>query len=263
MDTQLKSILIDDNPHHLASLETQLSLRCSQVQVIAQTSDPIEGLQLVKQEIPDLLFLDVQMPQLNGLELARELYSSMETLPEIIFVTGYEDFAIQAFEVNACRYLIKPPSDLQLISAVEKAQKNRRKQAMEKSSQEIGSLLQYVSHPKVSIPTLKGSDFIFVKDIIRIESDNNLSNWYLVEDKSYKAVSRTLKEVEQLLGVYQFVRCHNRHIVNPGFIHQYTKPGFLGGRKHTGGGQLSLANGETIPVSREGRNRLKAKKLIG
>ena len=105
---------------------------------------------------------------------------------------------------------------MQLISAVEKAQENRRKQAMDKSSQEIGSLLQYVSHPKVSIPTLKGSDFIFVKDIIRIESDNNLSNWYLVEDKSYKAVSRTLKEVEQLLSVYQFVRCHNRHIVQSG-----------------------------------------------
>ena len=88
MDTRLKSILIDDNPHHLSSLETQLSLRCSQVQIIAKTSDPIEGLQLVKQEKPDLLFLDVQMPHLNGLELARELYSSMDTMPEIIFVTG-------------------------------------------------------------------------------------------------------------------------------------------------------------------------------
>lgn len=263
MEPQLNSILIDDNPHHLASLSSQLKIRCPQVVVIGESNDPIEGLQLVKDLEPDLVFLDVQMPQLNGLGLAREIYSSMKEVPEIIFVTGYEEFAIQAFEVNACRYLIKPPSDLQLISAVEKALKNKENKSPDKSLSGLGNLLQYLSQPKISIPTMQGSDFVSVQDIIHVESDNNLSNWYLVNDKSYKAVSRTLKEVEQMLDLYQFIRCHNRHIVNPGFIHQYIKPGFLRSGQKAGGGQLSLSSGETIPVSREGRNRLKDRKLIG
>lgn len=263
MEILLPSILIDDNPHHLASLSSQLEIRCPQVAIIAKTSDPIEGLQLVKEHKPKMLFLDVQMPQLNGLDLAKELYASMKELPEIIFVTGYEDFAIRAFEVNACHYLLKPPSDLQLISAVEKATKAIGSRSPEESGSGVANLLQYLSPPKISIPTMQGSDFVSVQDIIRIESDNNLSNWHLTGNKIYKAVSRTLKESEHMLDVYQFVRCHNRHIVNPAYINQYIKPGFLGSKSKSGGGQLSLSSGETIPVSREGRNRLKARKLIG
>jgi len=264
MATQLKSILIDDNPNHLASLSEQLLKRCPQVEIIAKTNDPIEGLQLVRNLEPDLLFIDEQMPQLNGLELVKEIYSSMQEVPEIIFVTGYEEFAIQAFEVNACHYLLKPPTDLQLIIAVEKAEKNiENKSPDEPKTGGIVNLFQYLSQPRISIPTMQGSDFVSVQDIIRVESDNNLSNWHLINNKVYKAVSRTLKESEQMLDLYQFVRCHNRHIVNPGCIAQYIKPGFLRSGKQAGGGQLSLSNGETIPVSREGRNRLKSRKLIG
>lgn len=264
MGNLLRSILIDDNPNYLASLSAQLKNRCPQVEIVGEMQDPVEGLQLVKNLKPDLLFIDVQMPQLNGLEFVQEVYKSMKEIPEIIFVTGYEEFAIQAFEVNACHYLLKPPSDMQLISAVEKAEKNIQNKSPEQpGTSGIANLFQYLSQPKISIPTMKGSDFVSVQDIIRVESDNNLSNWYLINGKAYKAVSRTLKETEQMLDLYQFVRCHNRHIVNPSCIAQYIKPGFLRKGAQAGGGQLSLSNGETIPVSREGRNRLKAKKLIG
>lgn len=263
MPVSLRSILIDDNPQHLKSLSEQLRNRCPQVEIVAESNDPIEGLQRIKELKPDLLFTDVQMPQLNGLELAKEVFNSLKEVPEIIFVTGYEEFAIRAFEVNACHYLLKPPTDLQLITAVEKAEKIIESKSKDQEKPEgISNLLQYLSQPKISIPTMQGSDFISVQDIVRVESDNNLSNWHMVNQKVYKAVSRSLKEAEEMLDLYQFVRCHNRHIVNPVYIAQYIKPGFFRTGKQAGGGQLSLSNGETIPVSREGRNRLKARKLI-
>ncbi|MEL6926166.1 MAG: response regulator, partial [Bacteroidota bacterium] len=173
----LRAILIDDELACTETLAIELAAYCPDVEVIARCNSAEEGLRSIINLKPDLVFLDIEMPWMNGFEL-------LEKLPgidfSVIFVTAYDQFAIKAFRFSAVDYLLKPIDKSELIEAVEKVKKRTPDN---NGNEQLKFLLENIKHqndplPNIALPTMEGLDFVAVKDIIYCESDNNYTKLY-------------------------------------------------------------------------------------
>ena len=235
--TKLRAIIIDDEVHCAETLEWQLTNFCPTVELIGVYSSPIEGLAAIKNEKPDLVFLDIEMPKMNGFQLLK----SIDKVDfGVIFTTAFDQFAVQAFKVSAVDYLVKPIDDDELKLAVEKGEKRNPKS----SAVSVEFLLEQMQENKLSdrlfLPTLNGLEFIEKELVVRCESDSNYTTVFLKnEDKM--VISKTLKEFEDLLPEKHFFRVHNSHIINLLYVQKYVRGD---------GGHLVMKNGNIVPVSR-------------
>lgn len=185
---------------------------------------------------PDLVICDVMLPPATSFDWL----SQLDHIPfELIFTTSFEEFAIKAFRLAAVDYLIKPIDPLEFGNSIKRYRTKKGTDA-----NQIRNLLTNLMMPKakskIALPTFTGYLFVEVKDIIRCESDNTYTTFFL-KDKQKILVSRTLKDVEQMLECFDFFRIHNSHLINLSYVVEYFKGE---------GGQVKLADGSIVDVSR-------------
>src|SRR5215213_6390312 len=213
MHRSLHTILVDDEPRGLNSLEKLLQMICPDVDVVATCSNVDNAIEKIKQLQPDLVFLDIAMPIKNGFDLLKEV---KEHEFEVIFVTAHNQFMVEAFHFSAIDYLLKPVEDDLLKDAVNRAQKR----IIEKTgSKNIETFLYNVqqkhasANMKLCIPSLKGFQIVELNDILFAEASGNYTNFYFKEKHSI-CTSRPIHEYEELLSDSGFVRIHKSFLVN-------------------------------------------------
>jgi two-component system LytT family response regulator len=231
----IRTILIDDEPHALGNLEFMLKKYCNNIEIKGLFSDAQTALEQFYQHQPELIFLDIEMPGENGFDFLAQINKQH---CEVIFVTGYEQFALRAIKNNALDYLLKPLDRNELVKAVEKSQQviSRKK---EYSILAGSPPKKTPEDTRLAIPTFEGMSFVDTKEIMYCASEGRYTIIYL-ENKKKITVSKNLGAYEQLLQPFQFIRLHNEYLVNPLFIRQYVR-----GR----GGYVVLKNGQSIGVA--------------
>lgn len=234
----LKALLVDDELNSLQNLQLKIQEFCPEVRVVAQTQRPEEAIILIQQHKPDVVFLDIEMPRMSGFKM-------LEQIPdidfEIIFITAYNHYAINAIRISAFDYLVKPVSIKDLQQSIERLGNF----AVKKSRERADVLKRNLANPKsqedqIAIPTNDGLEFIQIRQIMRIESSSNYSKLILM-DGHQLLVTRQLKDFEELLGDYRFYRIHHSHLINLNYIIKYVRGD---------GGQVTMRNGDIIDVSR-------------
>ena len=246
---KVRSILIDDEPRGLSSMQKLLELNCPDVEIIATCSSVDEAIEKIKILNPDLAFLDISMPVKNGFDLLKELKSSPF---EVIFVTAHNQFMIEAFHFSAIDYLLKPVDDDLLIDAVKRARKRIEEKSGNKNIETFLHNLKQKQSPqkmKLCIPSLKGFQVIDLDDILYAESSGNYTNLYFSNNKMV-CTSKPMHEYETLLEDAGFVRIHKSILVNLLHIKEY-----LRGE----GGSVILSNGHEVEVARRKKDLLLAK----
>lgn len=232
-----KAIIIDDEQHCIDTLSWQLKKYCPQIELKASFSRSTEGLNFLNKEAVDVVFLDIEMPELNGFDLLKTVD---RVNFQVIFTTAYDEFALKAFRASAVDYLLKPIDKSDLQAAVEKL---NRPESSTTYVQQVENLLKNLkpqSGGKIALPTLEGLHFVKAQQIMYCISDSNYTNIYL-DDGSKLLVSKTLKEIEGVLQDLGFLRIHHSHMINLDKISKYLKGD---------GGYVVMDDGKSLSVSR-------------
>lgn len=235
---KLKAIIVEDEAASRLTLQNYLRDYCPQVEVLDEATNIQDGEVLINKHQPDLVFLDIEMPYGN----AFDLLDKFETVPfETIFVTAYSNYAIQAINLSACSYLLKPVDIDELIEAVKVVEEKIKQQSNIKTASILLENLNIENKQlkKIVLPTMEGFDVVQLKDIIRCQANDNLTDFYLTNGDK-KTVCKTLKFFELILGEHDFMRVHKSHIININYVTAYQK-----GKT----GEVKLSNGSTAPVS--------------
>ena len=237
----MKVIIIDDEPLARSIVKEYLQ-SFDQVEILAECGDGFEGIKAIQQFQPDLIFLDIQMPKINGFEML-EL---VDNPPAVIFTTAFDEFAIKAFELNAVDYLLKPFSLQRFTKAIQKYLQNNfvsdTKEIVETAAQ---SELQ---QNRVVVKDRNKIKIIPVKKIHYVEAADDYVK--IITDDGTFLKKRTMSFFENSLSAYHFVPVHRSYIVNSQLITRidpYEKDSHL----------LLLTTGAKIPVSKSGYSRLK------
>jgi len=241
----IKAILIDDEVHCLDTLSILLKEYCPEVQIIEKCHSGREGLLSIKKTEPDLVFLDIEMPGMNGFEML-EQFAGISFA--IIFTTSYDQYAIRAIRFSALDYLLKPIDPSELIGAVRKVIEQRHL-PMAEQFQMLLKQIQNKDHHfnKIAVPTAEGFELIPADQVIRCEADDNYTHLFL-KNKAKITACRTLKEVEEQLHDFTFfIRVHHSHVVN---LNEVTK--YIRGE----GGYLVMSDDSSVNVSRSRKEAL-------
>lgn len=235
---QVKAIIVDDEKSSIQNLQQKLTGFCPDILITGVSDKPEEAIQLIQQLRPDVIFLDIEMPRMNGLKLIEKLG---DYTGEIIFTTAYNHYAVDAIRISAFDYLVKPVSITDLQNAVARLVKVKQSETKER----LDILRQALSETrsqedKIALPTSDGMEFIRVKDIIHIESSSNYSRLYMTDGKQM-LVTKLLKDFEDLLLPYKFYRVHNSHLINLSYIKKYIRGD---------GGQVVMQDDTFIDVAR-------------
>lgn len=244
----LTAIIVDDETNCCDTLRMLLQRYCPEVDLLAVCNSGEEALTQIQFLKPQLVFMDIEMPHMNGFELLEKI---TDINFELIFTTSYDQYAIKAIRFSALDYLLKPIDREELVRAVGKA--IRRQQSP--FPQQLEILLQKFRQPsapilRIAFPTMEGLIMIAVDSIISCESDSNYTIIFQKNNQRSTA-SRTLKEVEEMMEDHAFLRVHNSHIVNLNEVNKYVKGE---------GGYLVMSDGSKIDVSRS-RKEMLLKKL--
>jgi two-component system, LytTR family, response regulator len=241
----IKAILIDDEVHCLDTLNILVSDYCPEVHVVEQCASAKKGLEAIKKFNPELLFLDIEMPMMNGFELLEQF----KEIPfSVIFTTSYDQYAIKAIRFSALDYLLKPIDPKELVVAVHKVELHKTPPSAEQFRMLIDQIQnKETGFTKIAVPTFEGFELIPVDQVIRCEADDNYTHIYL-KNKSKITACRTLKEMEEQLQDFSFfIRVHHSWIVN---LNEVTK--YVRGE----GGYLIMTDGSTVNVSRSRKDSL-------
>lgn len=239
----LKAIIIDDEPDCVKLLALQLKMYCQKVEVVAECTSSEAGLLQIKAMQPDLVFLDIEMPVMNGFQLLEKIGAINFSL---VFVTAYDQFAVKAFRFNAMDYLLKPIDGKDLKVAVEKAlQQKPFPQQLQLLKQQLHGGEKY--HPdKIALPYQNGVTFTEVKNILYCEAENNYTRFYVVGGQQC-VVSKTLGDIQEVLEERNFLRVHRQYLINLDHIKKYVRGE---------GNYLIMSNDENIPVARNKKEKL-------
>lgn len=240
----IKALIVDDEKNCSEALQILLQENCPGVTVIGVAHSGMEALAMIEAHQPQLVFLDIEMPHMTGFQV-------LERLPrinfELIFTTSYDQYAIKAFKFSALDYLLKPIDREELERAVAKV----TEKLAAVLPQQLAILLQKINQPslsaqRIALPTLQGLEMVPVSAIIRCAANSNYTEFYLTGKRKI-LVSRTLKEAEEMLEEYGFLRVHHSHLVNLNEAVRYAKGE---------GGYLVMSDGTTVDVSRSRKELL-------
>ena len=241
----IKAIIIDDEVHCLDTLSILLQEYCTDVRVLQQCKSGDEGLLAINTHHPDLVFLDVEMPGMNGFDLLEKF----KEIPfSVIFTTGYDEYAIRAIHISALDYLLKPIAPSDLTAAVKKLNTRRKRPTHE----QFGILLDKMNNPlngiaKIAIPTFDGFELVAAESIIACKADDNYTHFYTRNAREIVAC-RTLKQVEEILESFPyFLRVHHSYLVNLNEVVKYIRGE---------GGYLVMSDGRSVNVSRSRKESL-------
>ncbi|MCB0761097.1 MAG: response regulator transcription factor [Flavobacteriales bacterium] len=233
----INAIIVDDEKHAAETLQWEIERSCPEINILRLFNDPIEARDFLFNNAIDLLFLDIEMPEMNGFDLLRGL-------PRIgfgvIFTTAYDQFAIEAIRLSAVDYLLKPVNHTDVRKAVDRFLVRRNDNA---TSHSLESLMKYLGQAqmgKVAIPTATGFEFHYPEEIRRCESDSNYSTVFFTSGEKM-VLSKTLKDLEEVLAPHGFIRIHHSHLVNGANIRSFVRGD---------GGYVVLDDDTHISVSR-------------
>lgn len=240
----IRSVIIDDEEHCTKSLLNDLQQNCPGVMVMDVCHSAKEGILSIKNHQPDLVFLDVEMPWMNGFEMLEVLGDVQFS---IIFTTAHDEFAARAFRISAVDYLLKPIDAGDLKAAVKKVE---QKMAAGSSNLHISNLLRNMSQPnieqKIALPQREGYEFVDLSSLLYLSAEGAYTKVF-IRDRKPMLISRTLGDVEELLPSELFQRIHHSTVVNINYIAQFLR---------TDGGYVVLNNGEKLSVSKGKKDML-------
>jgi len=233
----INCIIIDDEAKNIKLLQNMLQLHCPSIKILATDTSAKNGLLLIEELQPQLVLLDIEMPHLNGFDLLKKLDPVNF---EVIFVTAFSNYAVEAFEHRATGYVTKPINAEKLVAAVNNASKRIEEKNINKN---LFSLIEQntrqTAPDKIPLSTSNGLVFVKLSDIMYCESSGNYTNFFLSDGKKIM-VSRQLGEYEKLLSETSFFRIHDKYIIQLSYIKEYLKGS---------GGSIVLENGQEIPVA--------------
>lgn len=238
---KIRAIIVEDEKSNRDNLSKILGEYCNSVEIVAMCSSAVEGRKAISELQPDLVFLDIEMPGGSG-------FSMLESLEqinfEVIFVTAFDHYGIKAIKFCALDYLLKPIDLLELTQAVDKVEKrlteksdNLRMKTM------LNNHKNKLSSPKIAIPLSDKIEFVEISSILRCEGDGNYTIFFLRGGVKIIA-SKTLKEFDELLSDYNFLRVHQSHLINLNEVKSYIK---------TDGGYIRMNDGSSVSISRQRR----------
>lgn len=242
----ITAIIIDDEPQARIVLKALIKEYINDIQIVGEAASAKAGKKLIEEKQPALVFLDIEMPQLDGFGLLRQF----ETIDfDIIFTTAYSNYAINAIKFSALDYLLKPIDPEELKAAIERYKQKTINQAPKAESiyflpSDFTNLQN--QHGKIALPIAKGFKITQISDIFYCEASRNYTNFYLKDNKQV-IVGRNLKYFDQKLMSFGFFRIHESYLINLTHLEEYIK-----GR----GGQVRLSSGVELDVSRNRKSDL-------
>ncbi|RFZ90019.1 DNA-binding response regulator [Mucilaginibacter conchicola] len=236
----IRAVIIDDEKNNIENIEQLLIKHELPVTIVGRAINADDGVSVIASTAPDLLFLDIQMPDKNGFEVLKALPHHQF---EVVFVTAFDNYGIQAIKFSAIDYLLKPidPEELRQSIAKVKAKLNQRK-----ANLQLENLMDFIKDKdakkehKLALASTKEIRFVHTGDITRCESSNAYTKFFLTDGKDI-LVSKPIFEYEELLTGYDFIRCHQSHLVNIKFVKSLIKED---------SGYLLMDDNTRIPISR-------------
>jgi two-component system LytT family response regulator len=241
----MKVVLLDDELHCTQTLSLILEQNCPGVEIVGVFNHPAEALVFLRSNKIDVLFLDIEMPFMNGFKLLNRLQPiSMH----VVFTTAYDSYAIKAFKYSAFDYLLKPIDEVELVETVRRLADTNTDITQKIHLEHLLEIIKDKPQvpERIAFPTLEGLEFVAVEQILRCESSSNYTTIYLL-NASAMVVCRTLKEIEELLPASLFLRVHNSHVINKRHIRKYIKGA---------GGSIKMSDNYEVPVSRLRRDQV-------
>ena len=231
----LTAILIDDEISNLKGLEQKLGKLFPDIVIENTFQKPEEAIKVLQKQQPDVVFLDIEMPRINGFDLLTQL----EIVDfQVIFVTAYSEYAIEAFKQNAVDYVLKPIDDEELVNAVNKALHIiKTKCDLESNHKLVNLLTSTISSNKIIVPTQKGMSFIPQEEVLHLEGYEGYTKIHLIDGKTIMS-SYNLGKFEKLLNA-TFFKCHKSHVVNLEKVRHFENEGYL-----------VLEDNQRVPISR-------------
>jgi two-component system LytT family response regulator len=246
----LAAIIIDDETNSRNALLQKIAKHCPEVTVIAECENGEQGIESIEIKKPDIVFLDVEMPRMNGFTMLQQLKNKNF---EVIFITAYDHYAIKAIKFSALDYLLKPVEVEDLKAAVEKVTQKRKQLDGNKRVELLlqNFLEEKAAHQRIAIASMEGLQFVPTDDIIYLEANSNYTGFYLTGNRKIMA-AKTLKDFEEILPPSMFIRIHHSYIINKNGVEKYIKGE---------GGQVVMKNGVMLDVAR--RKKEEFLKAIG
>ena len=240
MNGRIRTVIIEDENKSLLTLQTLLERYCTEVLVVGSGNSVENGVKVIEELKPELVFLDISMPDGDAFDLLNRI-GKVEF--EIIFITAYNDFALKAFEFSALHYLLKPINYRELEEAVQRYLRLRHATQMQSRLEVLNHTLRS-NFDKISLPSNDGLIIVEIKEIMRLEAAGNYSTVFMHNGESI-IVTKTLNQFEDILGDLNFIRIHNTHLINMQYVKKYQR-----GQ----GGTVTLSNGISLSVSRTRKN---------
>lgn len=240
----IRCVIVEDEEMARNVLKSLLAQYCQDVMVCAEADDIVSGKNMIETFRPDLVFLDIEMPGGSGFKLL----TSIDNIDfEVVFITAYEQFAIKAIRHDALDYILKPIDPKELVAAVEKVKEAKYKKTLKKQYDNLLKNLdpEQLVVRKISLSTADKIHLIDVDDIIRCESDNYYTIIFF-KDGTSLMVSKTLKEMDQKLEEYDFVRTHKSHLVNMRCIKNFIKDEMM----------VVMTDDTKVPVSKRKKEKI-------
>ena len=235
----MNAVIIDDDPRVIHTVTQLLISNFKHIDIKATANTIEDGLKIIQSNNPDLAFLDINLPDGTGFDLLKQLG---QVSFKVIFITGHEEYAVQAFKFSAFDFILKPIDLDELSKTIAKAEEAL---IQEEENLKIRALLENMENTKkLKRIILRTSDFlqlIDIEDIIRCEADNNYTNFFLKNGQKI-LVSKTIKEYSKLLGSSGFIRVHQSHLINSLYIDKYVKGD---------GGYILMKDNTDIPISQQ------------
>lgn len=226
--TKLTAIIIDDELHGRENLKNIIGNYCSEVEVLGCADGVVSAVTLVSACQPDVVFLDINMPVLDGFDFLEEFEDRSF---KVVFVTAHEEFGINAVKVGATDYLLKPINIKELKQTIKNLVASKHKKADQAIAQ---------NQEKLVLPASHGFDLLEIDDLIRLEADGCYTR-VIIKGEKNKIISRTLKDFEDLLPNDRFFRVHKSHLINLKYIKEYST---------LSGNYVTMTDGSKVELSR-------------
>ncbi len=242
----MNAIIVDDEQANQENLHHLLQQYAADVQVCAMAGNVEDALNAISRHRPQIVFLDIQLQNQSGFDLLKRLG---QVNFEVIFVTAFNQYGIEAVKFAALDYLLKPIDITELILAVNKARLAIQKRQSNERLQYLADYLkgEPTAIKRIALPMFTETRYVNMADIVRLQADNTYTNFYLADGETL-LVSKTIKEYVDLLSRYHFIRTHQSHLVNINYVKSWLKED---------GGSLLLKNGTKIPISKPNREKVK------
>ncbi len=235
----MRTLIIDDESDFREILRYQLQQHCPALSIVGEADGVSSGVKAIQSHQPELVFLDIDMPPGNGFDVLKQL---QPLTFDVIFSTSHNEYAIQAFKFCALDYLLKPINKVELVNAVNKALQRQQKQQQHYHLEMLMSNLAQQDHDKkISLPTSGGLLFVPLPEIVRFEAEGRYT-WCYRSTGEKHLITKTLKEYEEMLMGYQFLRIHKSHFIHLKHVVEYSR---------LDGGSVNMSDGSELQISRD------------